>query len=378
MKITLAFPGTPPFAQQAARALYEAGMLKRFVTAYHYTPNTQIGRIAGAIGRIANEDLVRQLKRREITEVPNEFIGAYPFWEILRTTLATLKASPIWIDRVWDYGSRCFDHAVATKELDRADAIYSYEYTCLESFEVAKRQGIITIIDLPSPDLGYVEALLADEVNKFPSLKRPYGNYFEQKLPARLKRRRDELTLADIVIANSAFTARTYIAAGVASEKILIVHYGAPPIVSNDFSCGRSGPLKVLWAGTFSVRKGAHYLLEAWRSLKLDGKAELLVFGAIALPEHLIADLPKSITMNPTVPHSELSAIYNSADVLAFPTLADGFGMVVSEAFAHGLPVITTCRAGAAELVRHAENGLIIEAASSLAIAGSAGMVPDE
>ena len=147
------------------------------------------------------------------------------------------------------------------------------------------------------------------------------------------------------------------------------MHYGAPAIVSNDFSCGSSGPLKVLWAGTFSVRKGAHYLLEAWRSLKLDGKAELLVFGAIALPEHLIADLPKSITIKPTVPHSELSAIYNSADVLAFPTLADGFGMVVSEAFAHGLPVITTCRAGAAELVRHAENGLIIEAASSLAIA---------
>ena len=36
--------------------------------------------------------------------------------------------------------------------------------------------------------------------------------------------------------------------------------------------------------------------------------------------------------------------------------------MVVTEAFAHGLPVITTRRAGAADLVRHGENGLIIPA----------------
>ena len=190
MKITLAFPGTPPFAQQAARALYEAGMLERFVTAYHYTPNTQVSRFAAAIGRIAGIDLVRGLKRREITEVPSEFIKAYPFWEVLRATLAKLKISPIWVDRVWDYGSYNFDHAVATKELDRADAIYSYEYTCRESFEVAKRRAMFTIIDLPSPRFRLLERLLADEVNKFPSLKRPHGEYFAQKLPERLKRRR--------------------------------------------------------------------------------------------------------------------------------------------------------------------------------------------
>jgi glycosyltransferase involved in cell wall biosynthesis len=45
--------------------------------------------------------------------------------------------------------------------------------------------------------------------------------------------------------------------------------------------------------------------------------------------------------------------------------------MVVTEAFANGLPVITTPRAGAADLVRHGENGFIVEAASAVAIAES-------
>jgi glycosyltransferase involved in cell wall biosynthesis len=49
--------------------------------------------------------------------------------------------------------------------------------------------------------------------------------------------------------------------------------------------------------------------------------------------------------------------------------LCDGFGMVVTEAFAHGLPVITTTRAGASDLVRHGENGLIVPAGNARALA---------
>ena len=91
----------------------------------------------------------------------------------------------------------------------------------------------------------------------------------------------------------------------------------------------------------------------------------------MTLPDDLVADLPQSITVRPTIPRSELNAHYNCADVLVFPTLADGFGMVVTEAFANGLPVITTSRAGAADFVRHGENGLIVEAASAVALADS-------
>jgi len=54
-----------------------------------------------------------------------------------------------------------------------------------------------------------------------------------------------------------------------------------------------------------------------------------------------------------------------------FPTLYDGFGMVVTEAWSRGLPVITTEMAGASDLLRPHQNGLLIKAASADAI-GSA------
>jgi len=63
-----------------------------------------------------------------------------------------------------------------------------------------------------------------------------------------------------------------------------------------------------------------------------------------------------------SVARPELFEAFEAADVLMFPTLSDGFGMVVTEAFARGLPVITTDQAGASDLVEHEKNGLIIPA----------------
>ena len=91
--------------------------------------------------------------------------------------------------------------------------------------------------------------------------------------------------------------------------------------------------------------------------------------GRCFSPKGFCAVYPASIRFYSTIPHVELFKQYQKADVLVFPTLCDGFGMVVTEAFAHGLPVITTNRAGAADLVRHGENGLIVPAGDAGALA---------
>jgi glycosyltransferase involved in cell wall biosynthesis len=56
-------------------------------------------------------------------------------------------------------------------------------------------------------------------------------------------------------------------------------------------------------------------------------------------------------------------------DVLLFPTLFDGFGLVITEALSQGLPVITTLHSGAPECVRDGIEGFIVPIRDPCAIA---------
>lgn len=52
-------------------------------------------------------------------------------------------------------------------------------------------------------------------------------------------------------------------------------------------------------------------------------------------------------------------------DVLVFPSLFEGFGLVITEAMSQGTPVITTNRTAGPDLITHGENGWLIDAGST-------------
>jgi glycosyltransferase involved in cell wall biosynthesis len=58
---------------------------------------------------------------------------------------------------------------------------------------------------------------------------------------------------------------------------------------------------------------------------------------------------------------SDVDHYYAAADCFLFPTSYDAFGMVISEAMAMGLPVITTTEAGAAEWIEDGVSGLLVD-----------------
>ncbi len=60
-------------------------------------------------------------------------------------------------------------------------------------------------------------------------------------------------------------------------------------------------------------------------------------------------------------PTDQIEAYYAAADAFVLPTPYDAFGMVITEAMAAGLPVVTTRAAGASELIRNEENGLLLD-----------------
>lgn len=58
---------------------------------------------------------------------------------------------------------------------------------------------------------------------------------------------------------------------------------------------------------------------------------------------------------------TELAAAYSRADVVVLPSIAEGFGLVVIEAWIYGKPVVVSNKAGVAEIIRNGHNGLIID-----------------
>jgi glycosyltransferase involved in cell wall biosynthesis len=374
MQFLLAHPSVAPFVQQVGRALWEANMLKKFATTLTDRPEANWRKIICQFAKTIDIDLDAQLKRRAIAEFPLEVVVNNPWGEIANLIARKLDRDGSFSDFVWEKSELGYYANWVASLVDRTDttidAIYGYECCSLPSFARAKQLKKVTVYDVPSPEHDFVHQILQIEIDKFPELRTPYRQKVEQKHEERTQLRREEWNLADLVVANSEFTKSSYKNAGLDSRKVIVVPYGAPPPRLDGVSGGTTitEPIRFLWAGTFSIRKGAHYLLEAWKQLH-SATATLQVLGAMGLPQRLLQNLPDSICISGTVPRSQLYDIYHQSDVFLFPTLCDGFGMVVTEAFAQGLPVIATDRAGASALIQHGKNGFIIPAGDASALA---------
>ena len=119
----------------------------------------------------------------------------------------------------------------------------------------------------------------------------------------------------------------------------------------------------VLSVGQFIYRKGYDILLKACRSL--DEEIGVYIIGGKITKEYL--DIIKkynlkNIYFEEFKSKEELSKYYKAADLFVLPTREDIWGLVINEAMAHALPIVTTnnCVSGI-ELVEENVNGYIID-----------------
>lgn len=352
------------YTEQVVVACDEAGWDPRFCT----TLCADGPDLPARVLRMAGMD-----RRRRLQFVEPSRLRTYPWREALRLLVGKLSRNEVLNDSVFYWMRDGFDAWVARQVKPPLRMVYAHETECLATFHAAKRHGVATVLDLPSPEHDYVEDLLHAEYAKFPELLTPARRHFRSLQAARTARRLEECKLADVVVANSSLTARTWANAGVDPRKIHVATYGAPEPAAGGGDGGSrgEGPLRLVWAGTFSVRKGAHYMLAAWRKWASSNNAVLDVYGTVRLPEAVLRGDSQGIAFRGPVPQPQLFEAFQQADLLVFPTLCDGFGLVVPEALSRGLPVLTTRQAGAADMIRHEANGLIIGSADEDALVGA-------
>ncbi|MHC5731280.1 MAG: glycosyltransferase family 4 protein, partial [Nostoc sp.] len=116
---------------------------------------------------------------------------------------------------------------------------------------------------------------------------------------------------------------------------------------------------RALFVGRVGVRKGVHYLIKAWEELQLP-QAELMLVGVNEFPETWLSQLPEGVNYIPSVPHTTLNQYYSNANVFVFPSLVEGFGLVLLEAMACGIPVITTTHTAGPDIITDGTEGFIV------------------
>lgn len=181
-----------------------------------------------------------------------------------------------------------------------------------------------------------------------------------------MDREEEEYARAHTIFVLSEFARRSFLDRGVNAEKLRVLPLGVDtrvfqPLVRDGYSL----PLRVVYFGSVSVRKGVTYLLDAVRGLP---EVHLTVIGPVepALRPKLVG--ADNIEWKPALPQAVLAAILPEQDVFVLPTLEDGFGQTLVQAMACGLIPISTDRCGAAEILRDGFNGRVVPAGSANAI----------
>lgn len=143
---------------------------------------------------------------------------------------------------------------------------------------------------------------------------------------------------------------------------------------------GIKGERVILAVGQFIYRKGFDILLKSCKNL--DDNISVYIVGGEITDEY--KELVKNLKLNNVnfigiVSKEELKEYYKSADIFVLPTREDIWGLVINEAMANALPVITTdnCVSGI-ELINNYENGFIVPVDDNIELYNKIKLLMDE
>ncbi|MEK9154596.1 MAG: glycosyltransferase family 4 protein [Patescibacteria group bacterium] len=329
-------------------------------------------------GRFHLFNLAQQLLKKNYL---GQLITSYPKFEVVKYGIPREKINSVIIKEIIERGWRklpgflrniynpqyfiheMFDFIASFYLKKGADIVI---VSGLRTLKKAKKLGAITIGERGSSHILYQDKILREEYEKYGIKIRPFMLPHQKIIKNELKTY-EEL---DYISIPSSFVRRTFLEYGIPENKLIQVPYGV------DLSQFRQIPknddvFRVIFAGGMSLRKGVHYLLQAFSEIDLPN-SELVLIGSLNeeikpfFKKYSVSSVERfgaregKIKYLGHIPQKELYKYYSQGSVFAIMSIEEGLAMVQPQVMACGLPVICTTNTGGEDIVRDGIDGFVI------------------
>lgn len=319
-------------------------------------------------GRFHAFNLAQQLLKRGFLE---RLITSFPKFEVKKYGLPGEKIKSVVIkeilERSWRkmpfflrnsynpefFIAELYDHLAARQVLP-SDIFVGFASFALHSMAKAKKTGALTLLERGNSHITFHNNILKEE-HELCGVK----NQLSLSHPKTTEKELSEYEETDYITVPSSFVRKTFLDFGFPEKKLIQVPYCV------DLSLFRQIPKKddifrVIFIGGMNLRKGVHYLLRAFAELNLP-KSELLLVGSISDEiKPFFKKYSGKFRWTGHISHKELYKYYSGSSVFVLNSIEDGFGMVMAQAMACGLPAICTTNTGGPDVVREGKDGFII------------------
>jgi alpha-maltose-1-phosphate synthase len=350
LKALLAHPGTQ-YSAQLARQLHRHRCLYRFWTTFALPEN-------GLIERTLRRSMKRPPKwlgNRVVGYIPADKIRTVPRLELMARLRLGFGAEEqiVLHDR-----NENFQRAIPDSEICETDVVVGFDTSSNILADRAAIAGRPLILD-------QTIAHPRSKNRVYESIKKQFPDWADDlEIRAAMVSAAEDAEhrkAARIVVASS-FTKATLVENGVPVEKIVLNPYGVDLQRFAARHQTRDGvrPFRFIFAGLVCARKGIPLLQKAWAALQ-PKDAELWIVGPMTPTAAKNVSSDGNVRVMGKVPNTRLAAMLSQSDVFVFPSYFEGFALVLLEAMASGLPVITTTATAGPDIISQGKDGWIID-----------------
>jgi glycosyltransferase involved in cell wall biosynthesis len=184
-----------------------------------------------------------------------------------------------------------------------------------------------------------------------------------------IAREKREYLLAEHINLPSSFAKRTFLEQGVTDDKISVTLLG---VNSSQFRASReqinarcerilkNERIQTIFVGQAGFRKGIWDLGTVLHMEQSSNFDFTLVGTVIAEAKTFVAEFPTHARVVGHQPQNSLKEWYAKADIFVFPTIEDGFAVVLAQAQAAGLPILATTNCSAPDFIEEGKSGWIV------------------